>query len=354
MDAFEYTSLAGRVVFGFGTIGRVPDEVSALGCRRAFVLCAPHHENTAATRLLEALGDCAVGLSSEAAMHTPAEVTDRVLQRLTAAGADCLVGLGGGSTTGLCKALALRTDLPQIIVPTTYAGSEATPILGQTEQGRKSTMRSPKVLPEVVVYDVELTLGLPSYLSVVSGMNAIAHAVEALYAEDANPITSAVAEQGIAALGRALPLIVADTQDRAARADALFGAWACGNCLGTVGMSLHHKLCHTLGGSFNLPHAETHSVILPHVAAFNGAAAREALGRAARALGVDCAAQGLFDFAASLGAPISLEALGMTESDLDKATDIAVSKPYWNPRRIEREAIRALLGDAYHGRRPSC
>src|SRR5260370_29393089 len=209
MDAFEYTSLPGRVVFGFGTIARVPDEVSALGCRRAFVLSAPHHENTAAMCLLEALGDCAVGLSSEATMHTPVEVTDRVLQQLTAAGADCLVGLGCGSITGLCKALALRTDLPQIIVPTPYAGSEATPILGQTEQGRKSTMRSPKVLPEVVVYDVELTLGLSSYLSVVSGMNAIAHAVEALYAEDANPITSAVSQQGVTAPRPAPPVIFA-------------------------------------------------------------------------------------------------------------------------------------------------
>ena len=353
MDAFEYTPLPGRVVFGFGTIGRVPDEVSALGCRRAFVLSAPHHKNTAAIRILDALGGHAVGLSTDAAMHTPVEVTDRVMQQLGAAGADCLVAIGGGSTTGLSKALALRTDLPQIVVPTTYAGSEATPVLGQTEQGRKTIIRSPKVLPEVVVYDVELTLGLPPHLSVVSGMNAIAHAVEALYAKDSNPITSALAEQGIAALSHALPLIVADTQDRAARANALFGAWACGNCLGTVGMSLHHKLCHTLGGSFNLPHAELHTVILPHAAAFNSAAAPEALGRVARALGVDHAAQGLFDLASTLGAPISLRALGMAESDLDKATDIAVSAPYWNPRPIERDAIRALIGDAYHGRRPS-
>ena len=156
--------------------------------------------------------------------------------------ADCLLSLGGGSTTGLGKALALRTDLPQIVVPTTYAGSEGTPILGQTEQGRKTTIRSPKVLPEAIVYDVELTMTLPVRLSVVSGINAIAHAVEALYAKDANPITSSLAAEAISRIGHALPRIVAEPNDRNARADALFGAWACGNCLGTVGMSLHHKL----------------------------------------------------------------------------------------------------------------
>jgi alcohol dehydrogenase class IV len=194
-----------------------------------------------------------VGLSTDAAMHTPVEVTERVWKKLSAAAPDCLVSLGGGSTTGLGKALALRTGLPQIAVPTTYAGSEATPILGQTEQGRKTTLHSPKVLPRVILYDVDLTLGMPVPLSAVSGMNAMAHAVEALYAKDGNPVTSMLAEQGIAALAGALPIIAADSQNLVARSDALFGAWACGNCLGTVGMALHHKLCHTLGGSFDLP-----------------------------------------------------------------------------------------------------
>jgi alcohol dehydrogenase class IV len=265
---------------------------------------------------------------------------------------DCLVSLGGGSTTGLSKALALRTGLPQVAIPTTYAGSEATPILGQTEQGRKTTLRSPRVLPSVILYDVELTLGMPARLSVVSGMNAMAHAVEALYAQDGNPVTSMLAEQGIAALARALPLIVADTRHIEARSDALFGAWACGNCLGTVGMSLHHKLCHTLGGSFDLPHAETHTVVLPHAAAFNQDAAPQALKRVAQALGANAAGPGLFDLAESLGAPTSLKEIGMSESDLDRAAEIASSAPYWNPRPVNRDAVRALLDDAYYGRRP--
>ena len=202
---------------------------------------------------MQVLGELGVELSTDAVMHTPADVTERVMEKLAASNADCLVALGGGSTIGLAKALALRTDLPQIVLPTTYAGSEATPVLGETRDGQKSTIRSLKVLPEVIVYDVELTYGLPPAISLVSGINAIAHAVEALYAQDANPVTSSLAEQGIAALARALPAIPSDPADPNARADALFGAWVCGACLGTVGMSLHHKLCHVLGGSFGPP-----------------------------------------------------------------------------------------------------
>jgi alcohol dehydrogenase class IV len=266
--------------------------------------------------------------------------------------ADCTVALGGGSTTGLGKAIALRTDLPQIVIPTTYAGSEATPILGETRDGLKTTQKSPKILPEVIVYDVDLTLTLPPGLSATSGMNAIAHAGEGLYTQDANPIVSLLAEEGIRALDAALPKIVRDPGDREARSDALYGAWLCGVVLGSVGMALHHKLCHTLGGTFDLPHAETHTVVLPHAAAYNAPAAPGAMARAARALGVTDAPQGLYDLAKGLGAPLALKDIGMPEAGLDRAADLAVANPYWNPRPIERAAIRALLDDAFHGRRP--
>src|ERR1700720_1150640 len=306
MEAFEYSALPARVIFGFGTLTRVTDEVIALGRKRAFVLSDPHHAPAGATRLMRALDKVGVHLSTDAVMHTPVDVTERVMAKLVAHDADCLISLGGGSTMGLGKALALRTDLPQIVLPTTYAGSEATPVLGETHGGQKSTIRSMKALPEVIIYDVELTYGLPPALSLVSGINAIAHAVESLYAKDANPVTSNLAEQGIAALGRALPRIVSDPTNRSARADALFGAWICGSCLGAVGMSLHHKLCHVLGGAFGLPHAETYTVILPHAAAYNASAAPAALDRFARALGADHAAQALFDLAVTNGGPRSL------------------------------------------------
>jgi maleylacetate reductase len=354
MDPFVYTALPARVVFGFGTLARVADEIARLGCGRALVLSTPQQMGEA-QNLAARLGDRAAGVFAEAAMHTPTCVTERGVARARGLGADCLVTLGGGSTTGLGKAITLRTDLLQIVIPTTYAGSEATPILGETEAGRKITQRSSRVLPEVIVYDVDLTLSLPVTLSVTSGINAIAHAVEALYAEEANPVISILAEAGIAALAQALPRIVANPQDRAARSDALYGAWACGTCLGAVGMALHHKLCHVLGGTFDLPHAETHTVVLPHAVAYNAAAVPEAMARVARSIGTAApdTAQVLFDLASGLGAPTSLRELGMPESGLDQAADLAVASPYWNPRPLERAAIRALLDDAWHGRHPS-
>jgi maleylacetate reductase len=351
MHSFIYTALPARVVFGPGTLAQVPHEVDRLGCRRALVLSTPQQVNEAQA-LADSLGDVGAGVFSEAAMHTPVEVTERAVAAVKGVGIDCLVALGGGSTIGLGKAIALRTGLPQVAVPTTYAGSEATPILGETKDRLKTTQRTLDVLPEVIIYDVNLTLSLPPQMSATSGMNAIAHAVEALYAQDANPIISSLAEQGIAALARSLPRIVRDPGDREARSDALFGAWACGTCLGSVGMALHHKLCHTLGGSFGLPHAETHTVVLPHAVAYNTVAAPDAMTRVARAIGATDAAQGLFDLVVALGAPISLKDIGMPAAGLDRAAELAVANPYWNPRPIEHAGIRRLLENAFHGDRP--
>jgi alcohol dehydrogenase class IV len=352
MTPFIYNGAPGRVVFGFGTIAQVSDEVRAQGCRRALVLSTPQ-QGDAARDLCERLGELCVGVFTEATMHTPVEVTQHAMAVVRETGADCTVALGGGSTTGLGKAIALRTDLIQIVVPTTYAGSEATPILGETVDNQKTTQRGPKILPEVIVYDVDLTLTLPAGLSAASGINAIAHAVEGLYAQDANPIISLIAEEGVRALGASLPQIVRDPLNREARSDALYGAWACGVVLGSAGMALHHKLCHTLGGTFDLPHAEVHAVVLPHAAAYNAAAAPEAMARVARALGVADAPHGLYALARSLEAPRSLREIGMPQSGLDRAADLACSNPYWNPRPIERDAIRALLDDAYFGRPPA-
>jgi alcohol dehydrogenase class IV len=266
--------------------------------------------------------------------------------------ADCVVSLGGGSTTGLGKALALRTGVNQLCIPTTYAGSEMTPILGQTENGLKTTVRSLAVLPETVIYDVDLTRTLPASLAATSGINAIAHAVEALYARDANPVISLMAEDGIRTLARALPAIAEDTENRDARTEALYGAWLCGVCLGTVGMALHHKLCHTLGGTFDLPHAETHTIVLPHALAYNAPLAPAAMVRIARAIDAADAAQGLYDLARRLNAKLALRDLGMPEAGIEKAADLAVTNAYWNPRPLERNAIRNLIARAWAGEAP--
>ncbi|WP_372623695.1 maleylacetate reductase [Falsiroseomonas sp.] len=351
MHRFTYNGLPSRVVFGQGTLANLPAEVDRLGLRRVLVLATPQQEADARA-LAERLGGHAAGIFAGAVMHTPVEVSERAVALARELGADGTVAIGGGSTIGLGKAIALRTDLPQIAVPTTYAGSEMTTILGETAGGEKRTQRTLKVLPEVVIYDVDLTLSLPAALSATSGLNAIAHAVEALYAPDGNPVVSLMAEEAIGALARGLPRVVAMPRDVEARSEALYGAWLCGAALGSVAMGLHHKLCHVLGGSFGLPHAETHAVVLPHATGYNAAGAPAAMQRIARALGADDAARGLHELAQRIGAPIALRELGLRESDLDRAADIAARDSYPNPRPIERDAIRKLLGNAWAGNAP--
>ncbi len=353
MQPFFYEALPMRVAYGSGTLGLLPNETQHLGIDNALVLSTPQQEDMA-RRACELLGERCGGFFSGARMHTPTDVTQTALERLRAAGCNGIVAIGGGSTIGLAKALALRTDLPQIAIPTTYAGSEVTPILGQTENGVKTTLRSPAVLPESVIYDVELTVGLPVGISITSGINAIAHAVEALYAKDRNPVISLMAEEGVRALARSLPVIHERPHDRESRSDALYGAWLCGACLGSVGMALHHKLCHVLGGLFDLPHSDTHSVILPHAVAYNSQAAPEAMARIAAALGVEHAASGLYELNVRLEAPTSLAEIGMPESGIEAAVDQAAgSDPYWNPAPIERDRIRDLLIRAWSGQPPA-
>lgn len=348
--SFIYDINPARIVFGRGTRSRVADEIRGQGRGRALILSTPF-QKPEAEGLAEKLGGFSAGVFAGAAMHTPVEVTETAMAAYGDAGADCVVALGGGSTIGLGKAIAYRNGAPQVVVATTYAGSEVTPILGQTENGVKTTVRDASILPEVVIYDPDLTLGLPVAMSVTSGLNAMAHAVEAVYARDRNPVSSMMAVEGIRALKEALPRIVENPHDADARGDALYGSWLCGTVLGSVGMALHHKLCHTLGGSFDLPHAETHAVMLPHSAAYNAEAASDALQPVADLFNGSVGG-GLYDLAASLGAPLALKELGLKEADLDRAADLAVRAPYWNPRPVEREAVRALLQRAWEGTRP--
>ncbi len=342
MNPFTYTALPTRVIFGRGRKADAAAEASRLGMKRPFVITGKNQADLGKQIAASSNGVAFAG----AAMHTPVDVTERALALMTAENCDGTIALGGGSPTGLGKALALRTDCPQLVIPTSYAGSEMTNILGETAAGAKTTKRDAKIQPETVIYDPDLLDSLPESFAATSGMNAIAHAVEGLYAVDGNPIVSLMAEDGIRALAVALQ------KGRAGHDEALYGAWLCGTVLGSVSMALHHKLCHVLGGTFNLPHAETHTVILPHATAYNAVGADEAMARIARALSASSAPAGLFDLAQRLGAPIALKDIGMTEEGLDKAADIAAANPYPNPRPLERSAIRQLLDDAFHGRRP--
>lgn len=353
MNNFTYTGLPARVVFGRGTIDQVTHELKALSVERALVLSTQQQADQA-LGILDRLGATGVGLFSAAAMHTPVDVTESAMSHVAQLNVDGIVSFGGGSTIGLGKAIALRTDLPQLVVPTTYAGSEMTPIIGQTEDGLKTTQKTLKVLPETVIYDVDFTLSLPPVMSVTSGLNAIAHAIEALYAENANPVLSLMAEEGIGALVRALPVITENPSDPDARSQALYGAWLCAVCLGSGGVALHHKLCHVLGGSFDLPHAETHTVVLPHALAYNAPEVPDTMDRLRRAMKTETPAAALFDIAKNGSAPTSLQLLGMPQDGLERAVEIALKNPYCNPRRLEESALLTLLENAFEGHRPSC
>lgn len=354
MQEFVYTAQSVRVVFGVDAWSRLNAEAGLLGAGKALVLCTPR-QRALAQRALDALAQRGAGIYDKAAMHVPLATVQDAGIAARQMEADCIVAIGGGSTIGLAKALALESALPILAVPTTYSGSEMTSIYGVTEDGQKKTGKDDRVLPRTVIYDPALTLKVPLGISVASGLNAMAHAAEGLYARDGNPVLALMAEEGIRAMAGGLRRLTRRGDDAGARSESLYGAWLCGTVLGGAGMALHHKLCHTLGGSFGLPHAQTHSVVLPHAMAYNAAAASPAMQRISRALdrpGLP-AAEALHDLAQELGAPLALRDIGMRETDLDRAADIASSKPYWNPRPIDRDGIRALLQRAFEGARPA-
>ncbi|ATE61656.1 maleylacetate reductase [Thauera sinica] len=351
MKAFTYQSLPMRVIFGEGALAGVAGEVERLGARSALVLCT-EAQRASAENVARLLGQRAAGVYDKAQMHVPIETAEEARHVAADLGADCCVAIGGGSTIGLGKAIAMTSELPIVAIPTTFAGSEMTPIYGITEGGLKRTGRDARVLPASVIYDPALTATLPPRIAATSGINAIAHSVEALYAQDANPIISLMAEESIRALAASLPRVVANPGDAGAASDALYGAWLAGACLGAVGMAIHHKLCHTLGGTFNLPHAEMHTIVLPHSIAYNRHAAPEAMARVSAALGGAEAASGIYDLAERLGAPMALADIGMPADGLARAAELATQNPYYNPRPIEQAAILELLRDAYAGRRP--
>jgi alcohol dehydrogenase class IV len=351
MKSFTFEASPGRVVFGPNAVDHLPREIEQLGAKRALVLSTPQ-QVALATDIAGRLGERCVGVYAHAVMHVPVEVAQKAIEEACRLGADCAVAAGGGSTIGLAKAIALNSALPILAVPTTYAGSEMTPIYGLTEAGLKRTGRDRRVLPRSVIYDPLLTLDLPLNMSIASGFNAIAHAAEALYAENANPVTSLMAEEGIRALTRGLPGVKTNPRDLDSRSDCLYGAWLCGAVLGMANMALHHKLCHVLGGTWNLPHAETHTVILPHALAYNVAAAPEAMSRIARAMNAPDATGAIFDLMQKLGAPLSLKEIGMKREDLAHTASLVMESPYYNPRPVTSDGVLALLDDAFEGRRP--
>ena len=344
-----------RVVFGMGALEKAPEEIDRLGAKRALILTTPGRKKRG-DEMAARLGARAVGVFASAVMHVPVDIAEAGRQEAARLAADSLVAIGGGSAVGLAKAIAAATGLPILAIPTTYSGSEMTPTWGLTERGIKRTMRDARVEPKTVIYDPALTVSLSPKVSATSGMNAMAHCVEALYAQDANPISSLIAEEGIRSLAKGLPAVVRDPSDLKARSLALYGAWLGGVSLGATTTALHHKLCHVLGGAFDLPHAETHTVLLPHATAYNAAGAPEAMARIAQALdprgAKRSAAQHLYDLEISIETPRSLASLGMKRDGIDHAVALVMEKPFYNPSELTKDGIRALLEDAFAGRSP--
>ncbi|KAI4717788.1 hypothetical protein E4T48_06004 [Aureobasidium sp. EXF-10727] len=355
MDTSASDIDSNKVLFGSKSVTKLPDQIRRLDSSSPLILTSKGKNGTLHGEMLaKILTDASMipaAVLNVAVMHTPKPVTEEALAQLKARAANCIVSIGGGSVVGLGKALSIRTGLKHICIPTTYSGSELTPILGETENGRKVTRSDPKILPDFVIYDVDLTMSLPVSTCSYSGVNAIAHAVESLYAVNTTPSISKLALDGIKELAEALPAIVQHPNDRAAREKAQHGAWLCGVCLGNSAMALHHKLCHTLGGSFNLPHAETHTIILPHAVAYNAPAIPETMEKLASVLpgSEDDAIRGLNVLLEKLKVSRALKEFGMQEEDIDKATDLAMSMQYANPRAMEKDAIRELIRRAWAG-----
>lgn len=349
---FIYDLRASRVVFAPGALGELANEVAALGVSRAFVVSTQRRlaELPAVTTLL---GDRFAGMFDRAVEHVPAATVADARQAFDRANADACVAIGGGSAIGLGKILARDTGVPLVAVATTYSGSEMTAVWGMTDANGKRTGRDPRVAPRLAIYDPELTLGLAPAISAASGMNALAHAVEALYAANASPMALAIAEEAARLLVASLPSVVTNPRDLDARSSALAGAHLAGRALDLAAMGLHHRLCHVLGGTFGMPHARTHAALLPHVLAFNAPAAPAAMARLARVFGNDAPVAALTAFSRSIGTAAPLQALGLRAEDVDRAADEATTTTYPNPRPAAKDDVQRLLRRALTSESPA-
>lgn len=326
-------------------------EVASLSATRAFLI-ASGSATAAADEIADALGEWCVARWSEVAEHVPVKLAERARSDALAAHADAIVCVGGGSAIGLAKAVALETGLPIVAVPTTYAGSEMTPMYGLTGE-HKHTGRDRRVLPRVVVYDPELTRSLPLVTSAGSALNALAHCVEGLYGPGANPVTSLAAVEGIRVLAEAIPQLGADPYAIEMRSELLYGAYLAGTVVATVGVGIHHRTCHVLGGSYGLGHAACNAVVLPHAIAYNAPEIPAVIRRVADAMVTSDPAAFAYDLAGGAGLPVSLEALGLPESVLDAAAARVVEETQANPRVVDFASVRVMLDAAWRGTRPS-
>ena len=334
-----------RVVFGAGALSCIAEEADRLGLSRVLVVATPGSGERLGQKVVGLLGTRSAGLHAGAVIHVPKPVAEAGLAAAREANADGLIAVGGGSAIGLAKAIARDTGLPIVAVPTTYSGSETTVIFGVTEGARKVTGRDVKVLPRTIIYDPDLTLGLPAAVSAASGMNAIAHCVESFWADGRTPVTLALASEVMRRFAKNLPVVVVDGGDRNARAECLIGAWLAGSVL-SVSNGVQHKLAHVLGG-LGLPHAEAHAAVLPHVTHFNLAAAPDAKARLAEALGSDDPADAIMAMLKRFPIPYRLRDIGFDADKIDFVAGEIAAQGIKAPRPVGTAEMRDLLTAAY-------
>jgi maleylacetate reductase len=349
--AFEHVTLGQRVLFGAGrAANHLADEVARQAAKRVMVISEGASARTAAavTRGVEVTVNY-----TDVAPHVPIGTAEQARTVALDNSIDLLVSVGGGSTTGLAKAIAMTTRIPIVAVPTTYAGSEATNVWGITESARKTTGVDDNVLPITVIYDVDLTLSLPLSITIASGMNAMAHCIDSMWAPRADPLNTALAAEGIRALAAGLSSVKSDPHHAAAREQLLYGAYLAGVAFASAGSGMHHKICHVLGGAYDLPHAQTHAVILPHVLAFNTATAPELDERIAAAFGSKSATSGLNALRRQLDAPAALKDYGFEKQDIPGAAGLIFPViPESNPRPVTKTDLENLLRAAHAGTSP--
>lgn len=348
-DRLDYEALPGRVLFGCGRIRELSAEVDRVGGQRVLLIDGLRRSDVLAG-VIDGLGHRHARTVAKILQHVPVQLVRQACEAATAARADCLVAIGGGSATGLAKAVALETALPIIAVPSTYAGSEMTPIWGLTSDGVKRTGSSLRALPRSVIYDPDLTVSLPPHVTAASGFNALAHCVEALWTEAANPVTDAIATEAMRLLAGGLRYAVRRPNDLDARARALQGAWLAGSALAVGGTALHHRICHVLGGTFNLPHADVHAAVLPWVVDHFRAAAPDAVGRVAEVLDAENPVEGLLELADDLGVSAGLGQLGLGSGDLDRAAALSAAQAPARPAPVSPADVRAILENAMPSR----
>lgn len=347
---FDHATLGQRVIFGSGkAVENAVAAIDALSAQRVLLIA-----DAFASEVSDAIASRApiVARIHDIVQHVPAERARAAVAIALDDSIDAILTIGGGSSTGLAKIVARDTGLPIIAVPTTFAGSEATDVWGITEGERKLNGSDPKVLPRVIVYDAELSASLPGHLALSSGLNAVAHAVDSLWAPRADPINQALGAESLRALVPALRGLKNDPHDLDAREQALYGAYLAAVAFASAGSGMHHKICHALGGAYGLSHSEMHATVLPYVTAFNVPAAPAAAERIATAFGGSPAdvAETLRAFRDELGIRGGLKALGLAESAIADAAAIAFPLiPPSNPRSFTQDDIESIIGAAWRG-----